>query len=80
MNKRSALTCRAFAKKEEKGESCFQPVGAYPVKKVVVQTVCGTKVCGTKWFMLKGISSYGATAVQILEPSSESLGIPQVCM
>jgi len=52
-NKRSAFTCRAFTKKEEKGESCFQPVRGHPVKKVVVQTVYGTKVCGTKWFRLK---------------------------
>ena len=55
MNKRSALTCRAFATKEEKGESCFQPVGPYPVKKS-----CGTNGVWYKsvWYKVVHVERY----------------------
>ena len=41
-----------------------------PVKKVVVQTVYGTKVCGTKLFRLKGMllrsNCFGETSSQVV--------------
>jgi len=56
MNKKSSLTCRAFATKEEKGESCFQPVGAYPVK----------KSCGTNSVLYKSVC-FGAASFLSVE-------------